>query len=243
LDLDIQNLPQAQENYSNFMISHIPEGTKDILDVGCGVGKFALKLITLGYNVDCVSPSKVLTEHARNLLGNKSHIFECEFEDLQTEKQYDMILFSESFQYVKIEKALQNSIKFLKNNGHLLICDFFKTDVKGESSLRGGHTLSNFYNLVSQYPLQSINDIDITKETAPNLDIVNEFLTNVGLPIWNMLIRLLDNRYHLISKFLHWKYKEKIKKINRKYFSGSRNAEKFAIFKSYRLFLYKKIVA
>ena len=43
LDINLLNLPQAQENHSNFIISHIPEGTKTILDVGCGVGRFALK--------------------------------------------------------------------------------------------------------------------------------------------------------------------------------------------------------
>ncbi len=140
----------------------------------------------IGYRVDCVSPSSVLTEHAHNILADKSQIFECSFEKLQTEKRYDVILFSESFQYVNLEKAIQNSIKFLNDNGYLLICDFFRTDAEGKSNIGGGHELIRFYDIISQYPLKLVKDIDITKETAPNLDIVNEFLTNVGLPIWNL---------------------------------------------------------
>ena len=240
LNLDIINLPRAQENHSNFIISHIPEGTKTILDVGCGVGCFAEKLTNMGYHVDCISPSSVLTEHAHNLLGNKSHIFKCKFEKLQTENRYDMVLFSESFQYVNLEKAIQNSIKFLNAGGHLLICDFFKTDADGESALGGGHELARFYHHISQHPLNPVKDIDITKETAPNLKIVNDILINVGLPIWNLITHYLNHNHPLISKLLQWKYKKKITQINRKYFSGARNADTFAIYKSYRLLLYKK---
>ena len=210
LNIDLFNLPQAQENYSTFIISHIPEEVKTILDVGCGIGRFALKLINMGYKVDCVSPSSVFTEHARNLLGNKSHIFECCYEKLQTENRYDMVLFSESFQYVNLEKALQNSFKFLKKGGYLLICDFFRTDAKGESALGGGHKLVKFYDLISPYPLKPIKDIDITSETAPNLDIVDDLLTNVGHPIWNLAIHFLNNKYRFIFKFLQWKYRERI---------------------------------
>ena len=240
LDIDICNLPLAQENHSNFITSHIPEGIKTILDIGCGVGLFTLKLVNSGYQVDCVSPYPMLTKRARDLLGDKSHIFECNFEELQTENRYDMVLFSESFQYVDLEKGLQNSFKFLNDNGYLLICDFFKTDAKGKSALRGGHRLNEFYNLISQHPFKSVKDIDITKETAPNLTLVNDFFTDAGLPVWNLVIGFLNRNYFFFSRFLQWKYKKKIEKINQKYFSGKRNAENFAIFKSYRFLLYKK---
>lgn len=240
LDVDICNLPQAQENHSNYIISHIPDETKTIMDVGCGVGIFSLKLVNLGYQVDCVSPSLMLAKRARDLLGDKSHIFECNFEELQTENRYDMVLFSESFQYVNLEKGLQDSLRFLNDSGYLLICDFFKTDAEGESALGGGHKLSKFYDLISRYPFKPVKDIDITKETAPNLTIVNDFFTDVGFPFWNLVISFLNRNYLIFSRFLQWKYRKKIEKINQKYFSGARNAENFAIFKSYRFLLYKK---
>ncbi len=240
LKLDIHNLPEAQENYSDFVISHIPEGAKTLLDVGSGVGNFALKLINMGYNVDCVSPSPLLTKHARDILGDKSHIFESNYENLNTDNRYDVILFCESFQYINLVTALENSLKFLNNNGYLLICDFFKTDAKGKSVMGGGHRLTKFYDLISRYPFELVKDIDITKETALNLKLVNDFLTNVGLPIVNLCSNFLSTNYPLLTKLIQWKYRKKIKKIKRKYFSGERNAENFQIYKSYRLFLYRK---
>ena len=43
--MNAANLPKAQENHSNFIISHIPEGIETILDVGCGTGGLASELI------------------------------------------------------------------------------------------------------------------------------------------------------------------------------------------------------
>jgi hypothetical protein len=107
--------------------------------------------------------------------------------------------------------------------------------------LGGGHKLDRFYDTVSHYPLRSIRDLDITENTSPNVDILNDILSNVGHPIWNLLTHYMDSNYHLISKFLHWKFKKKIGKINLKYFSGLKNSENFEIFKSYRFLLYQKI--
>lgn len=242
LEVNIQNMPRAQENYTDFVISHIPDGIKTILDVGAGVGKFAEKLINKDYQVDCVSPSPLLTKHARDILGDKSHIYESNYENLNTENRYDVILFCESFQYINLVKALENSLKFLNDNGYLLICDFFKTDAKGKSVMGGGHRLTKFYDLITKYPFELVKDIDITKETALNLQLVNDFLTDVGLPIVNLCSDFLKTNYPLLTKLIQWKYRKKIKKINRKYFSGERNAENFKIYKSYRLFLYKKQV-
>ena len=240
LEVNKSNFAKAQENHSNLIISHIPEYTKTILDVGCGVGTLAAKLIRRGFSVDCVSPSPALTERVRKTLGDRSDIYECLFEEMESDKRYDLLLFSESFQYVKLPTVLQQSHRFLKEGGYLLICDFFKTDVKGKSPLGGGHRLSRFYDAISEYPFETVKDIDITEQTASNLDLVHEMLDSVGIPIWKLIFYYLDNSRPLISKFLKWKYRKKMEKINKKFFSGEINAESYRKYKSYRLLLYRK---
>jgi hypothetical protein len=49
LEVSIPKLPAVQKRYSEFLISHIPEGVKPVLDVGCGAGGVALKLLARGY--------------------------------------------------------------------------------------------------------------------------------------------------------------------------------------------------
>ena len=105
LPVDISNLHIAQDNYSNFLISHIPDGVRSVLDVCCGTGSMARLLTDKGYQVDGVSPSPYLAEKTRKELGNSGEVFECYYEDLRTDNNYDLILFSESFQYLLVDKA------------------------------------------------------------------------------------------------------------------------------------------
>ncbi len=243
LEVELFNLSRAQEKHSELIISHIPEETRTILDVGCGVGKMASRLIHLGYEVDGISPSAFLAEQARQLLGSKFCIFECRFEELHTDKRYDLILFSESFQYVKMERALQNCMALLNDGGHLLICDFFRTDADGESPLKAGPRLSRFYQIISGLCLQPVEDIDITKETAPTMDLADGVLQNIFRPIWELALMRLESSRPLLSRLLRWKYSKKIERLERRYFGGMWDAEHFRKFKSYRLLLYRKTPA
>jgi SAM-dependent methyltransferase len=239
LKVETTNVYQAQENYAELIASHIPVTTKTILDVGCGAGKFAEKLLDLGYAVDCVSPSPNLNRHVRKLIGDRCEIFECGYEELETNKQYDMVLFSESFQYIPVSESLSQSMRFLKKGGHILICDFFRRDVEGTSPIGGGHELKDFYNAVAEYPLENLVDLDITKETAPSIDIVDDFLHNAIHPIYDLIFYVLDNNYPKIAKLIRWKYRKKLEKANYKYLQRQHNGESFAKFKSYHLLLYK----
>lgn len=240
MEVDATNVYQAQENYANFLLSHIPEDVHSILDVGCGSGKFAEKLLNNGFSVDCVSPSPNLTRHVRRILGDRSEIFECGYEDLKTEKRYDLILFSESFQYIPLASSMPQSLRFLKERGYILICDFFRKKVEGTSPIGGGHDLEEFYDYVATLPITNLNDIDVTKETAPSLDIVDDFLHNTLHPIYDLIFYVLDNNYPKLSTFIKWKYRKRLDKINYKYLQRKTNGESFAHFKSYHLLLYKK---
>jgi SAM-dependent methyltransferase len=233
---------RAQDNHSSFIISHIPESVKTILDVGCGAGGLAKRLLARGYEVDCVSPSALLTREAKKLLGgaHACRFYESKYEDVKTDKRYDLVIFSESFQYINLKKSIEQSLNFLKDGGCILICDFFQTEAKGESALGGGHRLREFYDTIAKYPLKNIKDIDITKQASPNLELIDDMMKNLGFPIWELIHEMLSTNHPFIYKALTLKFKKKIDKINKKYFSGARNRENFELFKSYRLMLYKK---
>jgi SAM-dependent methyltransferase len=242
LDVDVSNLHIAQEKYTEYLLGHIPATVKTILDVGCGAGRNARRLLDKGYKVDCVSPSSFLSERAGELLGRASTVFTCTYEQLQTDRQYDCILFSESFQYVNLEIAIEQTIRLLNDGGYLLICDVFRNDVNGKSSIGGGQNIRKFFKYMEQTSLEKVTDKDITAETAPTIGILDDAMRNVAVPALDSSLDFLRGRYPLITRFLCWKYRKKLAKVRDKYTNGRRTSDDFRKYKTYRLFLYKKPV-
>jgi len=235
-----QNFAGAQARYSQLIIDHIPDGVKRILDVGSGSGSLAQKLINLGYKVDCVVPSEFLAEKIEDKLGKNSIINVCKFEDLEVSQSYDLILFSESFQYVRMEQSIDKIVSMLPKNGHLLICDVFHNNVTGVSPMRGGHRLDLFENQITKSSLKQITNLDITAETAPTYDFLNQLLNEVVIPISDISGNYMNSNFPKLSKLLKWKYRKKLDKITQVWSSGQLTGENFIKFKSYRLLIYKK---
>ena len=235
-----QNFAGAQARHSQLIIDHIPDGVKRILDVGSGSGSLAQKLINLGYKVDCVVPSEFLAKKIKDKLGKNSIIHVCKFEDLEVSQSYDLILFSESFQYVLMEQSINKIVSMLPKNGHLLICDVFHKNVTGVSPMRGGHRWDLFENQISKSSLKQITNLDITVETAPTYDFLNQLLKEVVIPISDISGNYLNSNYPKLSKILKWKYRKKLDKIEKVWYSGELTGENFIKFKSYRLLVYKK---
>ena len=237
----IQNFAEAQEAHSNLILDQILEGSKRILDVGSGSGNLALKLINKGFQVDCVIPSEFLAEQVRAKLGNQSTIHICGFEDVPESEKYDLILFSESFQYVKLRESMVKIMTMLNPGGHLLICDFFRRDVPGKSPMGGGHSWQGFQDIITKHPLKMVTYLDITEETAPTIDLLAKFNADVVTPISEMSGEYLIDHYPRITRLLQWKFKKRIEKISRIYLSGAVNGYSFKQFKEYHLLVYEKM--
>ena len=235
-----QNFAEAQARHSQLIIDHIPDGVKRILDVGSGSGSLAQKLINLGYKVDCVVPSEFLAKKIKDKLGDNSIVHVCKFEEVEESQSYDLIFFSESFQYVLMEQSIDKIVSMLPKNGHLLICDVFHKNVTGVSPMRGGHRWDLFENQISKSSLKQITNLDITAETAPTYDFLNQLLNEVVIPISDISGNYLNSNYPKLSKLLKWKYRKKLDKIEKVWYSGELTGENFIKFKSYRLLVYKK---
>jgi 2-polyprenyl-3-methyl-5-hydroxy-6-metoxy-1,4-benzoquinol methylase len=233
-EVGVWNFGKAQENYTNNLLNHIPKDVTDVLDVGCGTGIVAQRLIQRGCNVECLSPSPFLNSEARKMLPDSTKIHETTFEEFKTDKTYDLILFVESFQYVKLEESLAKCLKLLRPGGRILICDVFRLDTPGKSPIGGGHYYRDYLKARELCGLVCVKDIDITANIAPTFDVIQDVSQNLLKPSWDNFLRIVESNHPIAGKFMLWKFKKKLQKVH-KHFDPRRNGKSFLEYKTYRI--------
>ena len=112
VDLDtvtLLEIKNAQNRYIEHLASFIPETVKTILDVGCGIGGNADYLQNKGFKVETLSPD----DFQRSVIDEKfkgAMVFHhCKFEKFNPEKQFDLILESESVCYIKMDQGFEKA--------------------------------------------------------------------------------------------------------------------------------------
>jgi SAM-dependent methyltransferase len=251
--ISINELINAQEKYISFLCEHIKEAIGDnsttkILDAGCGTGIVTERLLQMGYNVDGLVPSNWMAKMAQKKIipyknDKQTNIYESKFEDFTNSNptnKYEVVFFSESYQYIDLQSSFDVLNQILSNTGTVIIFDFFRRDgVKGKSPLGGGHSISKFYEAVEKNGFRISKDLDVTSNLSPNLQLENEILTDRVLPFIETLDKFLSTRYKYTSKLLKFLFRKKLDKFKYKY-SSKRNRESFEKFKTYRLLVLEK---
>ena len=192
LDLTLGNLAIAQQRYSDLLLdtaagllAHLPRPR--ILDVGCGTGHLAAQMLSRGWEVTAVSPTRSLADLARQRLADfpdsQARLLEDRFEDLESHRlgKFDLMLFSESFQYIPLPALFDKLPELLSPGSCVLRSDFFKTAVHGDGEpgdrcLGGGHGLAAFYDCLAQSPFELLRDDDITARVSPTIELLDVWL-------------------------------------------------------------------
>jgi SAM-dependent methyltransferase len=208
----IESLGKAQREYFEKLIKTIPNDVATILDVGSGTGSNALELINRGYEVDCVCPSPQLNALARSKLPDQSLLHECQFENLTTQKLYDMLLFAESFHYIDARKSLENAANYASK--YVIIFDYFRrTDSNhGKRISYDQFLLLLRESFASEFEI--LHDEDVTQFIIPTFYVIDEISNNsvkpfikkaassfkTEHPYYSFILSRLVNRLHRYAK-------------------------------------------
>jgi MPBQ/MSBQ methyltransferase len=174
LEVTAGNLRAAQDAYTAKLLGLLPAGRLRILDVGGGAGVTAGKLLALGHKVEIVIPSPYLAARCReNAPGAVVH--EATFQDAAVTGPFDVVLFSESFQYIPYREALAKAQALLAPGGTVLIADCFRSDAmvkdRMKATVGGGHRLSAVREHLAELPVDVTHDEDISEAVAPSIDL------------------------------------------------------------------------
>ena len=176
--ITLQEIKNAQDRYIEHLASFIPNEVNSILDVGCGIGGNAEYLINQGYVVETLSPDDFQKSTIAEKFNNQMTFHHCKFEKFQPEKQYDLILESESACYIKINKGFEKAWETLRAGGYLLASDYFVhyRDDSKNSHLRSSHDMEKYLSSAKVHGFEFIREYDQTDNTMPTLDYSKYFI-------------------------------------------------------------------
>lgn len=197
LEVNAANVRAAQEAYTEKLFALLPEGRLRILDIGGGAGETAKKLLALGHAVEIVVPSPLLAERCRaNAPGARVH--ECIFEEFAGDGGFDLCLFSESYQYVRLAEGVPRCLELLKPGGHIVISDCFRSEdftiAPGTATVGGGHLIGAFRAALADWPVEVLSEEDVTASVAPSVEIEQGLFNVLGYALTRVDAELAEKR-------------------------------------------------
>ncbi len=236
VELKFTNLKQAQNAYIDELFKLIPDDVQSILDVGCGSGEMGSQLLKKNYQVDAVCPPSIMSENAAKKLGGNANLYECKYEDLDIDNKYDLIVFSESIQFIQIKDAFAQCRRYGRK--YILIADLFKNDFPEKGPIGGGKPYKEFVQERDNFGFKEINNIDITEYVAPGFDLEQDAINNFVKPLISVFKRMMAIKNSFLLRLGILVYRKKLKKIRTRYLENNdRNSRSFAKYKSYRFIL------
>ena len=235
--LSAEAMGRAQQAYFEKLVEVIPEGVTRVLDVGSGTGANAKALIARGFEVTCVSPSVQMNEMARAKLPDGTGVHDALFEEFESDAQFDICLFAESFHYIDLEKALAQVDRYATRG--MVMFDYFRRPgfAHGDGT-RGTHQA--FLDAVAvQGAFRIVSDEDMTDAITPTFVIHESIKNDKVAPFVTRFRAEMAREYPWRAWLMEKMLGRVLDKLNRR----TGRAEKFAREHEYRLVVLERVAS
>lgn len=209
----LEGLKAAQDRFSRHLCSWVPEGVRSVLDVGCGIGSTAAMLRTTGYEVEGLSPDPYHRDVFLRRVGAPFHL--ARFQEFEPRRRYDLVLMSESAQYIWLDRLFPAVRRSVLPGGYLLVADYFTVDGCEGLLARSGHPLDGFLEEARAEGFALERQEDITDRTAPTLDLARRWIDSYVEPCVSVASQALRNRHPHLVRMLEWLFRRRLEKLER----------------------------
>ncbi len=211
--LTIARLRIAQEAYATKLLGFIPAEIKTILDVGCGIGGNAAYLLERNYCVEGLAPDPFQQKQFLERTKGKANFHLTQFETFQASHNFDLVLLSESSQYIAAVDIAGCASKILNPGGYLLLADMLRTDSEYKDGIFSNcHDVADLQAALLQAGFVAIKTEDISAQISPTIDLSIETFKKFGLNTIRYIADLLAIAVPPLYKPLRWAYRRWMQK-------------------------------
>ncbi|MEA1882098.1 MAG: methyltransferase domain-containing protein [Candidatus Marinimicrobia bacterium] len=240
-ELTLDEMVAAQGRYIEHLASFIPEDVKTILDVGAGIGGNSSYLLSKGFVVEALSPDVYQESVFAKKYNGDVKFHRTKFEDFEPEKQFDLVLESESACYIQIEPGWITARKTIRDGGYLLASDYFlhHNDGSGDWHIKASHDEKNYMKKAEEYGFKVIKEYDQTDNTMPTLDGVKAFMERFIYPTVEFSTNYMDKSHPFVLKIMKKAFGKKVDaKMKQLVLVDS---DEFRKYKRYMIYLFQKV--
>lgn len=213
-ELTITKLRAAQDAYAKHLISFLPDNIQTVLDVGCGNGDNAVAMIEKGLKVEGLAPDPLQQANFLERTEGKALFHVDTFQEFVLNPQkysaqlnYDLVLFSESTQYMSPEAIAEGSAILATSGSYVLLADMLRKDAGYKEGMFSNCLVNeDLHKAMLKSGFKLIKTDDISAHIAPTLDIcVQSFQTfgiSTGKYVSNLIAIAVPPIYAILRYFL-----------------------------------------
>lgn len=159
-----ESIGVAQERSTELLFAHLPPPPARVLEVGIGLGTTLLRLVHHGYDAEGITPDEKQIGMVKERYGDELRVECVSFEAMDASRDYDVVLFQESSQYIDSETLFARAAALAPRV--VVLDEFALQPVDAPGAL---HSLDRFLDAAARAGFKLTKEIDLSRQAAPTV--------------------------------------------------------------------------